>query len=129
MGNLCEGDVTTEKDLFIDTNISTEKVLGNGRTILEIVKGDITEEWVDVIVNPTDKHLYQGIGLSAYIVKKGGEIIIEESMEFIHKNGEQRDGTVIPTSAGIMPAKRLYNLVMPSKARWTRSRSNSLTNY
>jgi O-acetyl-ADP-ribose deacetylase (regulator of RNase III) len=52
--------------------------LDNKKT-LRLVYGDITERNVDVIVNAANSYLKHGGGVAAAIVRKGGEIIQEES--------------------------------------------------
>ena len=42
----------------------------NGKKIL-LVRGDITERSVDVIVNPANSYLRHGGGLAAAIIRKG----------------------------------------------------------
>ena len=52
--------------------------LYNDKTI-RLVKGDITERNVDVIVNAANSHLKHGAGVAGAIVRKGGSIIQQES--------------------------------------------------
>jgi O-acetyl-ADP-ribose deacetylase (regulator of RNase III) len=47
--------------------------------IIRLVRGDITERNVDVIVNAANSYLRHGGGLAATIVRKGGKIIQDES--------------------------------------------------
>ncbi len=54
-----------------------ESKIDNNKT-LRLVKGNITERNVDVIVNAANSYLKHG-GVAAAIVKKGGAIIQEES--------------------------------------------------
>jgi O-acetyl-ADP-ribose deacetylase (regulator of RNase III) len=53
--------------------------LENNKKVLRLVKGDITERTVDVIVNASNSYLKHGGGIAAAIVRKGGKIIQEES--------------------------------------------------
>jgi O-acetyl-ADP-ribose deacetylase len=55
-----------------------QKILNNGKTI-RLVSGDITERNVDVIVNPANSYLIHGGDVAAAIVRKGGQVIQEES--------------------------------------------------
>ena len=55
-----------------------ESKIDNNKT-LRLVKGNITERNVDVIVNAPNSYLKHGGGVAAAIVKKGGAIIQEES--------------------------------------------------
>ena len=56
----------------------SEILIGN-KTKLRLIRGDITERNVDVIVNAANSYLNHGGGVAAAIVKKGGRIIQEES--------------------------------------------------
>ena len=53
--------------------------LGNKKSMIRLVTGDITERAVDVIVNAANSYLKHGGGVAGAIVRKGGEIIQEES--------------------------------------------------
>ncbi len=55
-------------------SIITEIKLGHDR-ILRLVKGDITERQMDVIVNAANSYLKHGAGVAGAIVRKGGIII------------------------------------------------------
>ncbi len=82
-----------------------------GNTWVEIVKGDITEENVDVIVNAANSYLKHGGGVAGAIVRKGGRIIQEES----DKIGFVPVGSAAVTSAGKLKAKYVVHAVGP---RW-----------
>jgi O-acetyl-ADP-ribose deacetylase (regulator of RNase III) len=62
------------EDLLIVEQIE----LKNGKTI-RLVKGDITTRDVDAVVNASNSNLMHGGGVAAAIVRKGGQIIQEES--------------------------------------------------
>jgi O-acetyl-ADP-ribose deacetylase len=53
--------------------------LENKKSIIRLVAGDITERAVDAIVNAANSYLKHGGGVTDAIVRKGGEIIQEES--------------------------------------------------
>jgi O-acetyl-ADP-ribose deacetylase (regulator of RNase III) len=57
--------------------MSIEKIIGKKRIVL--IKGDITEREVDAIVNAANSYLKHGGGVAGAIVKKGGQVIQEES--------------------------------------------------
>ena len=59
----------------------------DNKKILRLVKADITERDVDVIVNAANSYLKHGGGVAAAIVRKGGRIIQEESDKIIAKTG------------------------------------------
>ncbi len=78
---------------------------------LKLVKGDITEERVDAIVNAANSHLRHGGGVAGAIVRKGGYEIQAES----NKIGFVPVGEVALTGAGKLPAKYVIHAVGP---RW-----------
>ena len=80
----------------------------NGKKIL-LVRGDITERSVDVIVNPANSYLRHGGGLAAAIIRKGGKIIQEES----DKIGEVPVGNAVITGSGNLPCKAVIHAVGP----------------
>ena len=47
--------------------------------IIRLIKGDITDQNVDVVVNPANSYLQHGGGVAGAIVRKGGKIIQIES--------------------------------------------------
>ncbi len=84
----------------------------NGKKI-EIVKGDITEEKTDAIVNAANRHLSHGGGVAGAIVRKGGEIIQIESNKIIEKRGPLKTGEAVITRAGNLPCKYVIHTVGP----------------
>ncbi|MCS7265512.1 MAG: macro domain-containing protein [Armatimonadetes bacterium] len=92
--------------------IVREVKLTSGQTI-KILRGDITAEQVDAIVNAANSQLKHGGGVAAVIVRKGGEIIQRESDEWVRKHGSVPTGQVAITSAGDLPAKAVIHAVGP----------------
>ena len=84
-----------------------EKKLTN--KVLRLVKGDITEQNVDAIVNAANSYLKHGGGVAAAIVRKGGRIIQEES----DKIGFVPVGSAVITSAGKLPCNAIIHTVGP----------------
>lgn len=82
-----------------------------GGKILKLVQGDITGEEVDAIVNAANSYLKHGGGVAGAIVRKGGDIIQEES----DKIGYVPVGEAALTGAGKLPAKYVIHAVGP---RW-----------
>lgn len=74
--------------------------LNNGKTI-NLVKGDITERSVGVIVNAANSYLKHGGGVAGAIVRKGGQVIQEES----NKIGFVQVGSAVITTAGKLTCK------------------------
>jgi len=87
--------------------VISEKTI-NEKT-LRLVQGDITERDVDAIVNAANSHLKHGGGVAGAIVRKGGQVIQEES----DKIGFTPVGTAVITSAGKLPAKFVIHAVGP----------------
>jgi O-acetyl-ADP-ribose deacetylase (regulator of RNase III) len=86
--------------------ISEHKI--GGKT-LRLVQGDLTERDVDAIVNAANSHLQHGGGVAGAIVRKGGQVIQEES----NKIGFTPVGTAVITCAGKLPAKFVIHAVGP----------------
>ncbi|MEW6001269.1 MAG: macro domain-containing protein [Nitrospirota bacterium] len=87
--------------------VMSEKTI-NGKK-LRLVQGDLTERDVDAIVNAANSYLQHGGGVAGAIVKKGGQIIQEES----NKIGYTPVGTAVITTAGKLPAKFVIHAVGP----------------
>ena len=82
--------------------------LQNGK-IIRLVKGDITSRNVDAVVNASNSNLKHGGGVAAAIVKKGGQIIQEES----DKIGFVPVGSAAITTSGKLPCKAVIHAVGP----------------
>ena len=82
--------------------------LYNDKTI-RLVKGDITERNVDVIVNAANSHLKHGAGVAGAIVIKGGSIIQQES----NKIGYVQVGSAVITTSGKLPCTAVIHTVGP----------------
>lgn len=93
-------------------SVLMERVLSTGQT-LQIVQGDITTEEVDAIVNAANEHLQHGGGVAWAIVKRGGDVIQEESDEWIRQHGLASHAHPAWTSGGALPAKYIIHAVGP----------------
>jgi O-acetyl-ADP-ribose deacetylase len=82
--------------------------LQNGK-IIRLVKGDITSREVDAVVNASNSNLKHGGGVAAAIVRKGGQIIQEES----DKIGFVPVGSAAITTCGKLPCKAVIHAVGP----------------
>ena len=87
--------------------IISEKTF-NGKS-LRLVQGDITERDVGAIVNAANAHLQHGGGVAGAIVRKGGQVIQEES----DRIGFVPAGGAALTTAGRLPAKFVIHAVGP----------------
>ncbi len=90
----------------------TERVLSTGQAI-QIAQGDLTAETTDAIVNAANEHLSHGGGVALAIVRGGGEIIQQESDEWIRIHGTVSHARPAWTSGGRLPAKYVIHAVGP----------------
>ncbi len=74
---------------------------------------DLLTAPVDVIVNAANSRLSHGGGIAGLIVDRGGDIIQQESDQFIVEHGFLETGMVAMTSAGNLPFKALLHAVGP----------------
>lgn len=83
------------------------------QTVIELQQGDITTVAVDAIVNAANSQLLHGGGVAGAIVRKGGEIIQEESRVWVTARGPVPTGSCAITSAGKLPARYVIHAVGP----------------
>src|SRR5918912_576372 len=92
----------------MNTELLDQIKLNNGKTI-KLVNGDVTERSVDAIVNAANSYLKHAGGVAAAIVRKGGNLIQQES----DKIGFVPVGSAVITSAGKLPSKAVIHTVGP----------------
>ncbi len=78
-------------------------------TEIEVIKDDITMLDVQAIVNPANNYLIHGGGLAAAIVRRGGQIIQQESK----KIGNVPTGSAVYTTGGHLKAEYVIHAVGP----------------
>lgn len=91
-----------------DTAIRFTVTLPSGH-VLSLRKGDLTEEAVDAIVNAANTGLAHGGGVAGAIVRKGGQIIQDES----DRIGRVATGSAAVTGAGRLPSRFVIHAVGP----------------
>ena len=84
----------------------------NGVSV-KVVKGDITKEKTDAIVNAANKYLSHGGGVAGAIVRAGGYVIQEESDKIVREHGPLETGEAVITTAGFLPSKFVIHTVGP----------------
>mgnify|MGYP000120728172 FL=1 len=70
-------------------------------TVIEVIKGDITEVEADAIVNPANSLMIMGGGVAGAIKRKGGDIIEKEAL----RKAPVPVGKAVATTAGKLKAK------------------------
>ena len=78
-------------------------------TVLALVSADLTERDVDAIVNAANSFLQHGGGVAGAIVRKGGQVIQDES----DRIGFVPVGGAAMTGAGNLKARRVIHAVGP----------------
>ena len=81
--------------------------------LIQIIEGDITEEYVDTIVNAANSHLQHGAGVAGAISRKGGPVIQSESDQWVELHGPVSHDQPAWTSAGSLKASYVIHAVGP----------------
>ncbi len=81
--------------------------------VLRVVRGDITEEDVDAIVNAANEQLAHGGGVAGAIVRAGGHEIQDESRQWVREHGDVPTGGAAITGAGNLKANYVIHAVGP----------------
>jgi O-acetyl-ADP-ribose deacetylase (regulator of RNase III) len=92
--------------------ILVERILPTGQS-LQIVQGDITIEEVDAIVNAANEYLQHGGGVAWAIMKRGGDVIQNESDKWVKQHGLVSHAHPAWTSGGSLPVKYIIHAVGP----------------
>ena len=95
--------------MITTTQLIDEIRISNDKIIIRLIKGDITDQNVDVIVNPANSYLKHGGGVAGAIVRKGGKIIQTES----DKIGFVPVGSSVITTSGELPVQAIIHTVGP----------------
>ena len=80
---------------------------------VELIRGDLTKQQVDVIVNAANSGLHGGGGVDGAIHRAGGPGILEECRVIISEIGSLSTGKVVSTSAGNLPCRYVFHAVGP----------------
>ena len=80
---------------------------------LHVIKGDITHERVDAIVNAANQFLQHGGGVAGAISLAGGSIVQTESDDWIDRNGPISHAHPAFTSAGRLPCRYIIHAAGP----------------
>lgn len=81
--------------------------------IIEIVKGDITKEETEVIVNAANSSLQHGGGVALAISSAAGKELRKECEQYISKHGQVPTGSAMITTGGNLKANYVIHTVGP----------------
>ncbi|HXB57226.1 MAG TPA: O-acetyl-ADP-ribose deacetylase [Vicinamibacteria bacterium] len=84
-----------------------------GRTRVELVRGDITREGVDAIVNAANSSLMGGGGVDGAIHRTGGPAILEDCRRIREERGPLPAGEAVVTRPGQLPCRHVIHTVGP----------------
>jgi O-acetyl-ADP-ribose deacetylase len=80
---------------------------------IKVIKGDITKQEVDAIVNAANSSLLGGGGVDGAIHRAGGQAILEECKKIVAVKGRCETGNAVITTAGNLPSKYVIHAVGP----------------
>lgn len=82
---------------------------------IQLLRGDLTEQHVDVVVNAANSSLLGGGGVDGAIHRKGGPEILQEcrALRGGHYGGGLPTGQAVATTAGRLPARWVVHTVGP----------------
>lgn len=86
-----------------------------GRSRITVVKGDITGQRVDAIVNAANSSLLGGGGVDGAVHRRGGKAILEEcrALRASRYGKGLPAGQAVATTAGLLPARWVIHTVGP----------------
>lgn len=80
---------------------------------MELIRGDITKQEVDAIVNAANSSLMGGGGVDGAIYRAGGPAILDECKKIVARQGGCPAGEAVITTGGNLPAKFVIHTVGP----------------
>ncbi len=84
-----------------------------GTTKVSLVRGDITRQDVDAIVNAANSGLRGGGGVDGAIHRAAGSSVMDECRQIIAMQGQCAAGSAVITSGGKLPARHVIHTVGP----------------
>ncbi len=88
-----------------------EKMIGKTRLLL--MKGDITKQDTDAIVNAANSGLMGGGGVDGAIHRAGGPAILEDCKKIVAEKGRLPAGQAVITTGGEMKTRHVIHTVGP----------------
>ena len=80
---------------------------------ITMVHGDITQSWVDAIVNAANSSLMGGGGVDGAIHRAGGPAILDDCRKIVARQGGCKTGEAVITTAGNLQARFVIHTVGP----------------
>jgi O-acetyl-ADP-ribose deacetylase (regulator of RNase III) len=96
---------------LMDVVHNTIKIVNGAK--LSIIRGDITRQTTDAIVNAANSSLMGGGGVDGAIHRAGGPAILEECKRIVSRQGHLPTGKAVITTAGNMKARHVIHTVGP----------------
>lgn len=97
------------------------------QTKISLIKGDITQQETDVIVNAANPSLMGGGGVDGAIHRAGGRVILEECKRIVERQGRLPTGKAVITTGGNLKAKYVIHTVGPIWHGGTKNEAELLT--
>jgi O-acetyl-ADP-ribose deacetylase (regulator of RNase III) len=86
--------------------------LDSGQQIT-LIRGDLTAQHVDAIVNAANSRLRHAGGVAAMIARKGGPSVNQESRTWLKERGEVSHASPAYTTGGKLPCRYIIHAVGP----------------
>jgi len=80
---------------------------------IKVIRGDITQQTVDAIVNAAKNSLMGGAGVDGAIHRAGGPAILEACKKIVAIQGVCKTGEAVITTGGNLPARFVIHTVGP----------------
>lgn len=89
----------------------TEATINQAR--ISIIRGDITRQSTDAVVNAANSSLMGGGGVDGAIHRAGGPAILEECKQIVSRQGRLPAGKAVITTGGNLKARHVIHTVGP----------------